>query len=556
MADNQAPGSIPRALLGSLSVQEVCEFEMFAEATVLAGVAGLGRRVQRLNVMTVPDIARWTKAHELLLTTGYPLPDSPAELIDLFTELNSRGVAAVGVKYGNYGPGLMPEVLTAADDLALPIIDIPEHVAFDDVLSLVLSDITNRQAAALAHAQEIHEALLRIVLDGGCLDDIVRELSAVLGGPGVLCVDFAGQVLASQLRDEHWAVLAEQRLVDADGALATGRLNGPSAESVAGLQAVVAAPVLAGTLRHGFLLAVAGTEPLPPEAEVMVQQSAMVAALDITKRLAVTAVERHFESSAIHDLLTGGERDVDEVLARADAFGWELDGPLFVLVARHDPNHPDGRGELRHEHEIDAWVSAVRGVDRLAAAGGLGRDLVAVCSAADGVDVVAQAVSKAVQWMTRSSFSVGVSAEVPDPRRLPVGYQQARTALDLGQQISGPGAVAAYPKLGVFRLLHAVGDPAELRTFVDEALGGVLECAEQERTSLLRTLEVLLEQNLNVAESARVLHFHYNSMRYRIRKLERLVGSFSSDSQLRLRLAIALQILRMWEQSAPSNARQ
>lgn len=555
MADEQVNGSTPRALLGSLSVREICEFDLFAEARVLAGAVGLDRRVQRLNVMTVPDITRWTKAHELLLTTGYPLPDSSEALIELLTDLNSRGVAAVGVKYGNYGPGLMPEVLAAADELALPIIDIPEHVAFDDVLSVVLSDITNRQAAALAHAQEIHEALLRIVLDGGCLDDIVRELSGVLGGAGVLCVDVAGQLLAEQVGEQHWAVLGEHRLVDEDGVLVVSRLSGNSAEVVAGDQAVVAAPVLAGTLRHGHLLAVGGTAPLPPETKVMVQQSAMVAALDITKRLAVTAVERHFESSAIHDLLTGGERDVEEVLARAEAFGWELGRPLFVLVARRDPNHADGRGELRHEHEIDAWVSAVRGVDRSATAGGLGRDLVAVCGVADGAETVAHNIRKALHWLTRSNFSLGVSGVVQDARRLPVGYQQARTALDLAQQISGAGSVASYPKLGVFRLLNAVSEPGELRTFVDEALGAVLECPEQERLGLLRTLEVLLEQNLNVAESARALHFHYNSMRYRIKKLERLVGPFTADSQLRLRLAIALQILRMWERSAPIGTR-
>ncbi|MEV4259618.1 PucR family transcriptional regulator ligand-binding domain-containing protein, partial [Spirillospora sp. NPDC049652] len=164
-------------LTRGLPVGEVLEVPALGGARLIAGRAGLGRVVQRLNVMEVPDILPWVKPNELLLTTGYPLRGTPRGLTGLVGDLDERGVAALAIKPGRYLSEPPPEMVEQADRRGLPLILLPADVGFDDVLNQVLTDILNRQAAVLARTEEVHRALVQTVLCGGGLREVVDEVA-------------------------------------------------------------------------------------------------------------------------------------------------------------------------------------------------------------------------------------------------------------------------------------------------------------------------------------------------------------------------------------------
>jgi purine catabolism regulator len=490
-------------------------------------------------------------------------------------------------------------MLAEADRRGFPVIRLPDGVAFDDILEQVLTDLLNRQAAALARSEEVHRALVQIVLDGGGLPEVATKLVQLLEA-AVLITTPDGRVLADGGDVEMLAAVYGSPCCDTSGRLRTESI-GSGFGTFPGLEGNrIIVPVVAGRVDHGRIAAFSPAGQLGPDDQHALEAAATVAALAVTKQLAVRAVESKYQGDFLRDLISG-EVGPDQAVTHSASLGWDVDRPVVVVVAeldalseerrpgssasagawsagsgaaaagagsaagaaagatssaRGDGMHPVGDGSQALvprpavERFAAAWQTVVRPRDPHAPVAGFNREVVAVLGVPPkgSVDRLVRDLVREVSGDGgggRRSFSTGVSRVAGTPGQVAAAYEQARTAVRVGRRMQGPGAVAYFDGLGVFRLLSLVEDQAELRSFADEVLGELARTDDDEITDLRRTLEVLLECNLNVAEAARALHFHYNTLRYRIAKLERLLGPFTRDPDLRLSLQLALQVLQM-----------
>ena len=551
---NEMPTSLQEMPSGEsgrygVSLRELLETPSLSKAKVVAGARGLSRLVARLNVMEVPDIQAWVKPDELLLTTGYPLREHPQTTSTLIEDLDAKGLAGIAIKVGRYLDGIPTDMLVQADRLDFPIIELPDQVGFDDILNECLSVILERHVATLERSDAVHRALLGIVLEGGGLPELVAEVTRLLDGYAIVTTP-DGRVLA-QAGD---STLAPDSAFDATGRLIVEhqRYGAQEVRYEDGATAfVAAAPIVAARGEQGRI-AVFSPRPLTLMDVTILERSATVAALALIKRQAIAAVESKYQGDFLRDLLAGRAGGAEHTLPYSRALGWDLDRPLLLVVAELDPDNGHAATELRTASDrfALAWESVVRARDSRAAVVGFSSEVVALLGSSDGVTPIAalNEIATAVSGDGgggRRKFTAGVSRIADGPNGLPAAYEQARQAVRVGRQVNGPGRVADFDSLGVFRVLSLVPDSAELRSFLIETLGELATRIDPEAADLRRTLQALLDTNLNVAETSRLLHFHYNTLRYRIGKLERMLGPFTTDAHLRLSLALALRILTM-----------
>jgi purine catabolism regulator len=497
--------------------------------------------------MEVPDILPWVKPNELLLTTAFALTRAAASqhtqlLLDLVTELDRRGLSAIGVKLGRYIDAIPAEVLALADALGFPVLQLPHAVAFDEVLAEVFTQLLDAQSRMLAQADAVHRAISTIVLAGGGLPQIAQEVSALLDCV-VLITSPDGRVLADSGGDPDHATLREAELLDATGRVQLRRVQ---AYVQRGQQTNLAmTPIVAGGQDHGRVIAYRSGAPLPAGSVQALERAAIVAALSVTKELAVSAVEGKYRGDYLRDILIGLTPVDRNVVEHCRSLGWDISRPMVIVVAE-----PDSEEELRrsdNERLAATWQQVMRGRDVAAPVVGFSHEVVALLpvTGTDAHTMVSNVVAAvAAEKGGGRPFSVGVSRLIADPIAIAFAYAQARRAASVGRRTHGPGGVSHFDSLGVHRLLSLIADADELRSFANEVLGELAGDGSS-AADLRATLQALLDTNLNVAETARLLHFHYNTLRYRIAKLERIIGPFTSDPHLRLDVALALKVVQM-----------
>jgi len=194
-----------------LTVSDILNIPVLKGCKILAGAGGTAKRVvSRVSVMDSPDAASWMWGGELLLTTGYVVRDNPLSLKFIIEELCRRNVAALGIKLGRFLTSLHDEILAAAEYLDFPLLCIPGHLAFSDILGPVICQInikqdesSEKQTSRLLFQDHVSRSFLELMLAGGGVKSILHHLRSLVNVDVAFFDRFSG-VWVSPEEDSHF----------------------------------------------------------------------------------------------------------------------------------------------------------------------------------------------------------------------------------------------------------------------------------------------------------------------------------------------------------------
>ncbi len=124
----------------------------------------------------------------------------------------------------------------------------------------------------------------------------------------------------------------------------------------------------------------------------------------------------------------------------------------------------------------------------------------------------------------------------------PAAVREARFALRVGVHGLRERTVVTAESLGMYRLFAHVGGVDALAAAAEETLAPVLRADSRDGSDLLHTLQTYLEKDRRAAETARALHVHVNTLRYRIERVGKLLRVDLDDPDARFFLLLALRL--------------
>ena len=148
-------------------VNDLLRLPAFKGIHVLAGENGLQRKVEHVTVMEVPDIKRWLKGNDFLITSFYSVRKSEEAQCRLLEDLADT-CCCVAVKTGQYVDGISEKVKETADRCNLPLLEIPFTMPYIDLLMNVMNLIFEEE-----NTSSILEKYVKDILYENYTDEIL-----------------------------------------------------------------------------------------------------------------------------------------------------------------------------------------------------------------------------------------------------------------------------------------------------------------------------------------------------------------------------------------------
>lgn len=281
----------------SITVRDALSIGGLQHSRLVGGRDGLDRKIGCVDILEVPDASLWLREHELLVTTCYAVRNDPKEQLNILRAMARSGATALAVKFGRFVGSPPPEMIKLADELAIPLLDVPDGVSFLDITHPVMTAIVNRQAEKLAYSEKVHRRLTQLALEQYGLPPVAVELAQLLERPVLMASDSFEMIAASDAAAEAWVA----------GIFAKLKKQPDSRCIQAAGSCCDVFPVDVQTRRYGYILAARPTEPeiLTDMQNVAVEHAVTVAALQLAREEAVREARHSTNRDFLEDLIAG-----------------------------------------------------------------------------------------------------------------------------------------------------------------------------------------------------------------------------------------------------------
>jgi ligand-binding sensor protein/sugar diacid utilization regulator/transcriptional regulator with GAF, ATPase, and Fis domain len=378
----------------------------------------------------------------------------------------------------------------------------------------------------------VHETLTADVIGGYGIQAVADSLAALVDAE-VAVMGSLGEVLARapQFGSLQWNPPDEE----------------PKArtitEAVPGGQ-IAAAPA---AVRDEILAWVAARFESPPGQveRSAIEYGALLVALELLRERTAIEVEQRLRGGFLDELFNG-EFVEDLIIKQGAAFGLDLTAPtrIFLIEAAEGELGPVN-GHLLYSVATDC-ARSWPGRCLVAVEGNAAVVLLEETAATGRADATGPFFEDRLEQalplrIPGCRFNIAVSRLVRTPPEYGRAHAAAQRGLDLVRLLGRSRQVVSFRHLGVQEILLQIEEPGALLEFIARYVEPLERYDEEHSSKLLASLETFYDSGFNLQEAARRLDVHVSTLRYRLTRIEELLGVDPKVGDSRLNVEVAVK---------------
>lgn len=535
-----------------LTVLELLKLPFMKKCAFVAGIGGAEKRkIKRINIIDTPDIANWMLGEELLLTTAYVMRDNPLSIKNLILELNDKNVSALGIKFGRFINSLPEEVLKTADEIEFPVFSLPMECSFSEIIQSILKilsnnspDVVNLDKSQFTYEDYISSSFLEIMISGKGIEFILEHLKAILN------IDIA-----------FYDYKKQKFYITCENALFYENL-------------IRVKPSRGSYEYHGFAISKEREHfglifidylkeksiPLSWRSPINYAKTAIL--IYLQKEISIKQAELRNKDVFLQNIIFQSIHPDDDLTEKKTILGASFLPPYVVMLVDKDtiekvPDHKESLGIspcpviLKEEVWSRLYHFLKIHYDRVHYTNITGR-MAAIISLSPNrqqrMEKLEETLVKFKDNILKEynySISIAIGGIEEDLLNTSQSYKQAKYCLDFMKASGGNGSLYIWEKLGLMRLLISTmnrSSKQEFNYFIDRYLQHIKTLGDYDRMQYIETLDVLLKHGWNIKASAKYMHIHYNTLRYRLKSISRLVPYDLENPEIRNELYIAIKL--------------
>jgi purine catabolism regulator len=152
----------------------------------VAGFKGLSKDITGFTIVDEPNILRWLKGGEFIVSLGYVTSNNRFLLKSLIPDLVQKGCVGLGIKLGAYYDEVPEEFIELGNQYDFPIIVISQSLRFTDIAFLVYQNMFDNELRITDRMNLLYRKITRIVFSDASVESMLFNISETIGNPVIL----------------------------------------------------------------------------------------------------------------------------------------------------------------------------------------------------------------------------------------------------------------------------------------------------------------------------------------------------------------------------------